>query len=82
MISFTPADLERLLCGDNGEHIAWDFLLRIVAVDRPLQFVTPSLGQKHVFSAAKAHAVLGWKPRPTDTTQLSQAEAVAGTQPA
>ncbi len=54
-----------------------DFVLRIVALfDRPLQFVTPLLGRKHVFSSAKAQAVLGWKPRPAATTIVDCARSL------
>jgi dihydroflavonol-4-reductase len=46
-----------------------DFMVRIVALfDRSVQFITPLLGRKHVFSSARAQAVLGWKPRPAATT--------------
>ena len=41
-----------------------DFVLRIVALfQRPVKFVVPLLGRKHVFTSAKAQASLGWKPR-------------------
>lgn len=53
-----------------------DFVLRIVAMfDRPLRFTTPLLGRKHVFSSAKAQAVLGWKPRPAATTIVDAARS-------
>jgi nucleoside-diphosphate-sugar epimerase len=57
-----------------------DFVLRLVALfDRPLQFITPTLGRKHVFSSAKAQAVLGWKPRPVDTTIIDCARSLIAT---
>jgi dihydroflavonol-4-reductase len=69
------ADVSRVLRSEFGtsagrcRHGMPDFVLRIVALfDRQMQFTTPLLGRKHVFSAAKAQAVLGWKPRPAATT--------------
>jgi dihydroflavonol-4-reductase len=54
-----------------------DFVLRIAALfDRQMQFMTPLLGRKHVFSSAKAQAVLGWKPRPAATTIVDCAESL------
>ena len=42
-----------------------DLVLRIVALfQRPMRFVLPLLGRKHVFSSAKAQTMLGWTPRP------------------
>ena len=53
-----------------------DVVLRIVALfDRPLRFTTPLLGRKHVFSSAKAQAVLGWKPRQATTTLIDAARS-------
>lgn len=53
-----------------------DVVLRVVALfDRPLRFVTPLLGRKHVFSSAKAQSVLGWNPRPADTTIVDAARS-------
>jgi dihydroflavonol-4-reductase len=53
-----------------------DFVLRIVALfDRPMQFMTPLLGRKHVFTSAKAQAVLGWTPRPAATTIVDSARS-------
>jgi len=54
-----------------------DFVLRIVALfQRPMRFVVPLLGRKHVFTAAKAEAVLDWKPRPAATTIIDSARSV------
>ncbi len=53
-----------------------DFVLRLVAlVDRPMRFVTPLLGRKHVFTSAKAQAVLDWQPRPAATTIVDSARS-------
>ena len=53
-----------------------DIVLRIVALfQRPMRFVTPLLGRKHVFSSAKAQAVLGWRPRPAAATILDSARS-------
>lgn len=53
-----------------------DFVLRIVAMfQRPMRFVTPLLGRKHVFSSAKAESMLGWKPRPVATTIVDSARS-------
>jgi len=50
------------------------FLLRIVAVsDRPMRFLVPLLGRKHVFSSTKAEKMLGWKPRSAATTIVDSA---------
>ncbi len=54
-----------------------DFVLRIVALfQRPMRFVVPLLGRKHVFTSVKAKAVLGWKPRPAATTVVDAARSV------
>lgn len=74
-------DLANTLRAGLGERAAKvptrripDSVLRIVAVsDRPMQFLVPLLGRKHVFSAAKAERVLGWKPRPAATTVVDAA---------
>lgn len=53
-----------------------DVVLRIVALfQRPIRFALPLLGRKHVFTAAKAKAVLGWKPRPAATTIIDSAHS-------
>jgi nucleoside-diphosphate-sugar epimerase len=50
--------------------------LRLMAlVDPPARFITPLLGHKHVFSAAKAQAVLGWRPRSAATTVVDAAQS-------
>ena len=54
-----------------------DVVLRIVAMfQRPMRFVVPLLGRKHVFTAAKAKAVLGWEPRPSARTIIDSARSV------
>ena len=51
-----------------------DLVLRIVALfQRPVRFVIPLLGRRHVFSSAKAQAVLGWRPRPAAETIVDAA---------
>lgn len=53
-----------------------DFVLRIVALfQRPIRFVLPLLGRKHVFTAAKANALFAWKPRPAATTIVDSARS-------
>ena len=47
----------------------------VALFDRPLRFTTPLLGRKHVFSSAKAQAVLGWKPRQATTTLIDAARS-------
>ncbi len=56
-----------------------DLVLRIVALfQRPARFVIPLLGRQHVFSSAKAQAVLGWRPRPAAETIVDAArDAIA-----
>ena len=54
-----------------------DFVLRAVATfQRPMRFAVPLLGRKQVFTAAKAKAALGWKPRPAATTIIDSARSV------
>lgn len=54
-----------------------DFVLRLVALfDRDLGAVTPSLGQKHDYTSAKAQRMLGWRPRPTNDTVLDCARSL------
>lgn len=54
-----------------------DVVLRIVAMfQRPIRFVVPLLGRKHVFTAAKAKSMLGWEPRPAATTIIESARSV------
>ena len=53
-----------------------DVVLRAVALfQRPMRFVTPLLGRKHVFSSAKARTVLGWQPRPAAAAILDSARS-------
>ncbi len=53
-----------------------DFVLRIVALfNRQMKFALPLVGRKHVFSSAKAEAMLGWKPRPARTAILDSANS-------
>jgi dihydroflavonol-4-reductase len=54
-----------------------DFVLQLASLfDPPLRLVTPSLGQKHSFSSAKARRVLGWAPRPATTAVVDCAESL------
>jgi dihydroflavonol-4-reductase len=54
-----------------------DFVLKTAALfDRQMQFVTPGLGRRHDFTSAKAQAVLGWKPRPAQTTIVDCAKSL------
>jgi nucleoside-diphosphate-sugar epimerase len=54
-----------------------DILLRLVALfDRDLKAVTPGLGRKRTFTSAKAQSVLGWRPRPLETTVLDCARSL------
>ncbi len=67
------AQVLRLELGDKAKKVPTgtmpDFVLRLVSIfDRPLRFVTPLLGRKHVFTSAKAEALLDWKPRPAAAT--------------
>ena len=53
-----------------------DPVLRLVALfQRPVRFVLPLLGRKHVFSSAKARTVLGWNPRPAAVTLVDSAHS-------
>jgi dihydroflavonol-4-reductase len=57
-----------------------DLVLQIAALfDRRVQFITVLLGRKHVFSSAKAQAVLAWKPRPAATTIVDCAQSLIAT---
>ncbi|CDG83531.1 SDR family oxidoreductase [Janthinobacterium agaricidamnosum] len=54
-----------------------DFALRLLSLfDPSLKVVTPGLGRKHSFNAAKARRVLGWTPRPAATTVLDCANSL------
>ena len=42
-----------------------DLLVRLVALfDPEMRSIAPGLGRKNRHTTAKAHAVLGWRPRP------------------
>lgn len=77
------ADIASLLRAELGDAASKaptrpmpDLVLRIVArFNRELQFVVPLLRRKHVFSSAKAEAVLGWQPRPAATTIVDSARS-------
>lgn len=57
-----------------------DFVLRIASLfDKDLEAVTPSLGQKHDFTSAKAQSLLGWRPRPLEDTVLDCARSLIET---
>jgi nucleoside-diphosphate-sugar epimerase len=78
------ADIAALLRARLGETAskvptakAPDLLIRLAALfDRDLKSVTPGLGRKRPFSAAKAERVLGWKARPMDQTVLDCANSL------
>ncbi len=62
------ANFLRSALGDRAKKVPTkampDFVLRMVALfNRQMKFVVPLLGRKHVFTSAKAEAMLGWKPR-------------------
>ncbi|KJS35730.1 MAG: epimerase [Hyphomonas sp. BRH_c22] len=77
------ADLAETLRSELGESASRvptrrvpGFALRLMALrDRPAQFIAPLLGRKHVFSAAKAQAVLGWRPRSAAETVIDSARS-------
>lgn len=77
------ADVSRILRSELGTSAKKvptqempDFVLRIVAMfQRPMRFVIPLLGRKHVFSSAKAQSMLDWKPRPATTTIVDAARS-------
>ena len=53
-----------------------DWVLRLLALfQRPVRFVLPLLGRKHVFTSAKARTVLGWDPRPAAVTLVDSARS-------
>lgn len=69
------------LRGTYGDRITRrtipDFVLRLVALfDKDLGEVVPGLGRRREFTSAKAESVLGWKPRPVDTTVMDCAESL------
>ena len=54
-----------------------DFLVHIAAFfNPPLREITPNLGHKHVYSAAKAQRLLGWSPRSSVSTVVECAESL------
>jgi dihydroflavonol-4-reductase len=54
-----------------------DFVLHIAAFFDPLlKFVTPGLGRRHEFTAARAEKILGWKTRSTTDTIIDCAESL------
>ena len=77
------ADVSRILRSELGTSAKKvptqampDFVLRIVALFQPpMRFVTPLLGRKHVFSSAKAQAMLDGKPRPAAATIVDAARS-------
>ena len=69
----------RSALGDKADKVPTkampDFVLRIVALfNRQMKFAVPLLGRKHVFTSAKAEAMLGWKPRSAQTTLVESAK--------
>jgi dihydroflavonol-4-reductase len=78
------ADLARVLRDKLGAKAAKaptrilpDFVLRLIALfDPALKSVSGNLGLKHEFSSAKAQKMLGWTPRPVDTTIVECAESL------
>jgi hypothetical protein len=53
------------------------FALRLMAVfDRALRYVTPNIGRSNSFTSAKAQRLLGWAPRPVETTIVECAESL------
>jgi len=54
-----------------------DVVLRLIALfDPTLKVVTPNLGLRHAFSSAKARKMLGWTPRPVNTTLVDCAQSL------
>ncbi len=54
-----------------------DIVLRLAALfDRDLRAVTPGLGRRRDFTAAKAQRLLGWRPRPLEDTVLDCARSL------
>jgi len=75
------ASLLRAKLGDGAKKVPTrtvpDFVIRLAALfDRDLGAVTSSLGRKHDYSSAKAQAMLGWHPRPTEETVLDCARSL------
>jgi nucleoside-diphosphate-sugar epimerase len=54
-----------------------DIAVRFASLfDKDLQFITPNLGLRRDFSSAKAQDLLGWRPRPLETTVLETARSL------
>jgi len=54
-----------------------DFVVRLIALfDSGVKLVAAGLGQKRVFTAAKAEATLGWTPRPSTDAVVDCAESL------
>ena len=81
------ADVARVLRAELGDAARKvpkrsmpDLVLRLVALfQRPVRFVLPLLGRKHVFSSAKARTMLGWDPRPAAVTIMDSARSAMAT---
>lgn len=74
------ASFLRSALGDSAKKVPTkampDLVLRIVSLfNRQLKFVVPLLGRKHVFTSAKAEAVLGWKPRSAEEAIVDSAKS-------
>jgi dihydroflavonol-4-reductase len=59
-----------------AEQAAWDFMAK---QSGPTTLTVILLGRKHVFSSAKAQAVLGWKPRPAASAIVDCAQSLIAT---
>lgn len=78
------ADISKALrakLGDRAKKVPTrplpGLVLRLASLfDPALKLVTPSLGRKHTFTSAKAQRVLGWTPRPAETTVVDCAESL------
>src|SRR5580704_8484355 len=54
-----------------------DLMVRLVGLfDKELGSVVPSLGQRRIFSSAKAQTMLGWRPRPLEESVLDCASSL------
>lgn len=78
------AGLLRASLGDAASKVPTrrvpDFVLRFAALfDKSLASVTPRLGEKRVFSSAKAQRVLAWRPRPVEEAVLDCARSLIAT---
>ena len=52
-------------------------MVRLVGLfDKELGSVVPSLGQRRIFSSAKAQTMLGWRPRPLEQSVLDCARSL------